>query len=110
MLLHYKERPFRYQPSPDYLFVGRLCLNADERRWLSEMDEHDDCWYLDNDGERLPPDQLFGASPWSWQSPSGTVKLVQRFFNASSGEVRFSTPATYFGELFDCLRQPKDST
>lgn len=107
MVLHYQNRPFKYEPSPDDLFVGRLVLDDDERAWLERVDEENDCWYLDDDGERLPPGELFEASPWSWQSPSGVVKLMQRFFDYKTGDTRFDTPDAYFGELYDWVRKPK---
>jgi hypothetical protein len=107
VVLHYQDRPFKYEPSPDDLFVGRFVLDDDERAWLERMDEENDCWYLDDDGERLPPDELFAASPWSWRSPSGVVKLMQRFWDHKTGETRFNTPDTYFGELYDWVRKPK---
>jgi hypothetical protein len=109
VVLHYRNQPLTYEPSLDDPFVGRLRLNDEEKAWLSRMDEENDCWYLDDEGERLPADKLFEASPWSWQSPSGTVKLLQRFFDWNSGETRFDIPDTYLGELFDWVRGPKES-
>ena len=105
MVLYYRDRPFNYEPSPDNLFVGRLLLIDDEKAWLARMNEEDDGWYLDEEGERLPGEQLFETSPWSWRSPSGTVKLVQRFFDSGNGHTRFNAPDTYLGELYDWVRK-----
>ena len=108
MVLYYRDHPFEYEPSGDNLFHGRLVLDDPKRELLRKLDDQDDGWYLDDDGERLPPDELFSRSPWNWRRPSGTVKLLQRFLDYSDGRTWFSTPDTYGGELFDWLRQPKE--
>ena len=62
------------------------------------------CWYLDENGERLEPDELFKASPWSMDTPDGEIKLLRRFQN-NSGEIRLDTQEGYPGELFKWVRE-----
>lgn len=107
MEIHYRDRAFRYEPSPTHRFTGRLLLDDEERAWLDRMDDRDDGWYLDAAGRRLPPEALFAASPWSRRGPGGTVKLVQRFLHWETGETRFDTPEDYFGELADWVYAPR---
>jgi hypothetical protein len=106
--LHYRDRPFKYAPSPDNFFEGRLLFCDEEWDWLAKRDEEDDGWYLDGEGERLPPDRLLEASPWSWRSPSGTVKLLCRWLDRD-GRARFNTADTYPGELYDWVRRKPEA-
>jgi hypothetical protein len=70
---------------------------------LGEDEQDDeDCWYLDENGERLEPEALFAASPWSLETPEGEIKLLRRFTSAD-GETRFNTLDGYGGETFKWL-------
>lgn len=99
-MLYYRDHPFEYEPRADNLFDGRLILDAAKRELLQKLEDEDDGWYLDDEGERWLAEELFARTPWSWRSPSGTVKLVQRFLDYGDGRTWFSTPDTYGGELF----------
>jgi hypothetical protein len=103
--VHYQEHAFGFKPSPGEAFAGRLVLDDRRRELLAALTAaEDECWYLDDDGERLPEDELFARSPWSCPGPGGPVKLLCRFLDLRDGSVRFSTPALYGGELFRWLR------
>lgn len=45
-------------------------------------------WYLDDDGYRLPDDELFAASPWSLAGDG--QKICARFMDLESGEAWFA--------------------
>jgi len=108
LVLYYLDHPFEYEPSEEDRFRGRLLLDYAKRELLQKLYEENDGWYLDDDGERWPPEELFSRSPWSWRSPSGTLKLLQRFLDYADGSAWFSTPDTYVGELFRWTREPKE--
>jgi hypothetical protein len=75
----------------------------EEFKKLGEDEQDDeDCWYLDENGERLEPEALFAASPWSLETPEGEIKLLRRFTSAD-GETRFNTLDGYGGETFKWL-------
>ena len=97
-MLYYRDHPFEYEPSAGKLFHGRLVL-----------DDEDENWYLNDDGERWPAEELFSRSLWSWRSPSGTLKLLHRLLDYRDGRTWFSTPDTYGGELFRWMRKPKET-
>ena len=92
---------------------GILILNQDNRvkfEFLCEkedaLEEENGPWYLDENGERLAPDELFVASPWSLSLPDGSiVKLLSRFQDAENGEIKFNFQECYSGELFTWLRK-----
>jgi hypothetical protein len=103
--VYYQEHAFGFEPSPGEAFAGRLILDDAQREQLAALTAaEDECWYLDDDGERLPADVLFARSPWSCHGPDGPVKLLCRFLDLRDGSVRFSTPDLYGGELFRWLR------
>lgn len=108
MMLYYYDHPIEYEPSVDDPFDGRLILDDVKRELLQRLEDENDGWYLDDDGERWPAEELFSRSPWRWESPAGTVKLLQRFLNYADGRTWFSTPTTYGGELFRWLRDPQE--
>jgi hypothetical protein len=66
-------------------------------------EEGDGEWYLDENGERLEPEKLFAASPWSLEYPDREIKLLFRI-QERNGKIRFNTPDGYGGELFKWLR------
>ena len=86
-------------------------LRLDEARQATLEDlldrPEEEYWYLDEQGERLEPEALFEASPWSMETAEGTVKLLRRYQNLETGEIRFNTQAGYGGELFRWLREPQ---
>jgi hypothetical protein len=49
----------------------------------------DDCWYLDNDGNRLEDQKLFKKSPWTIIENGKARKVVKRFSN-ENGEIWFA--------------------
>jgi hypothetical protein len=103
--VHYREHVFGFERLPDESFVGRMLFESGERELLAELiAAEEECWYLDEGGERLPADRLFARSPWSCPGPSGPVKLLCRFLDLRDGSARFDTPATYPDELFRWLR------
>ena len=61
-------------------------------------------WYLDDDGQRLNPQQLLDSSPWSVINESGDPKLLYRYSDIETGEIQFNTRDGYGGELFDWVR------
>lgn len=109
-MLYYRDHPFEFEPSEDGPFHGRLILDDATRELLQTLADEDDGWYLDQDGERWPAEVLFSRSPWSWRSPSGTLKLVQRSLDYADGRTWFSTPDTYGGEMFNLMRELKERT
>ncbi len=106
MILHYREHAFRFERFSGESLDRRLLLDSRQTELLTSLIEaEDECWYLDNIGERLPSDMLFARSPWSWHSPRGTVKLLCRILNLSDGRALFSTPESYLeGGLYDWMR------
>jgi hypothetical protein len=103
--VHYHEHVFEFEPSPGEAFVGRLVLDDRRRDLLAALRAaEDECWYLDDEGERLPPDRLFALSPWSCPGPAGPVKLLCRFLDLRDGSARFNTPELYGGEWFRWMR------
>jgi hypothetical protein len=76
LMLYYYDHPFEYEPSVNNPFDGRLILDDAKRELLQRLDDENDGWYLDDDGERWPAEELFSRSPWRWESPAGTVKLL----------------------------------
>lgn len=80
-------------------------LNAEQKAQLRKLLESEpEYWYLDRNGERLPSEQLFEASPWSMQTSEGVVKILNRFLNLETGDAIFNVPETYAGEWFRWLR------
>ena len=76
------------------------------QRWKILLNlEEEEGWYLDEQGERLEPERLFAASPWSMDSPEGEIKLLRRYHNLGTGEIRFNAAAGYGGETFRWLRE-----
>lgn len=105
MEVHYREHAFAFEPSSGEAFAGRLVLDDARRELLVALTAaEDECWYLDDGGERLPAEELFARSPWSCPGPDGAVKLLCRFLDLRDGSVRFNTPDLYGGDLFRWLR------
>lgn len=101
MEVHYGKHVVGFEPSPGELFAGRLVLDEVQRELLAGLiAAEDECWYLDDDGERLPAERLFALSPWSCPGPDCPVKLLCRFLDLRNGSVQFTTPELYGGELF----------
>lgn len=48
-----------------------------------------DCWYLDENGDRLEDDLLFAKSPWSIVYDNQYQKIIQRYSNYQTGEAWF---------------------
>ena len=104
MDVYYHHHAFRFEPLPGEPFAGRLVLDDAGRELLTRLTAaEDECWHLDADGERLPPERLFARSPWSSSGPAGTVKLLCRWLDLQEGSVRFNTAELYPGESFRWL-------
>ena len=94
--VHYQQHVFSFERDAGELLAGRLLLDATQRALLAQLVEaEDEDWYLDDDGWRLPAEQLFARSPWSCPGETGTVKLLCRIFDCNDGRVLFSTPESY---------------
>ncbi len=105
MEIHYQEHGFDFDPLPGQALSGRLVLDEARRELLARLvAAEDDDWYLDEEGERRPPEELFSLSPWSCPGPAGTIKLLCRFLDLRDGSARFNTPELYLGELFRWVR------
>src|SRR5437870_2399918 len=75
--VHTRQHVFRFEPSTGNPLRGRLLLDDAERELLTrQIEDEDDSWYLDDEGERLPSARLFEGSPWSCPGPAGSVKLL----------------------------------
>lgn len=59
---------------------GFLRLDDECRETLEELLDRpeEEYWYLDEQGERLEPEALFEASPWSMETAEETIKLLRR--------------------------------
>ena len=110
MEVHYHDLAFEFEPSPGEALAGWLVLDDRRRELLAALvaAEADD-WCLDEDGERLPAEQLFALSPWSRPGPNGPEKLLCRFLDVRDGSVRFNTPDLYGGDLFRWMRAGPES-
>ncbi len=105
MQVHYHEYAFGFEPTPGTEFAGRLVLDDSQRALLAALTAaEDEYWYLDDDGERLPAEELFVRSPWSCPSPAGPVRLLCRWLDVRDGVAQFNTPELYGGELFPWMR------
>ncbi len=105
MKVFYRHHAFEFEPLPDQEFAGRLVLNDRQRELLAQLEaDEDENWYLDEDGERLPAEQLFAHSPWSCLGPDGPVKLLCRLIDLRDGTIRFNTLELYPGDLFRWMR------
>ncbi len=94
--VHYQRHVFGFARDAGELFAGRLLLDETQRALLVRLNEgEDEDWYLDEQGWRLPAEQLFARSPWSCRSETGTVKLLCRLLDYNDGRVLFSTPESY---------------
>lgn len=82
---------------------GTLHLDETERSLLRRRTESETEWYLDDDGERLEPDELFAASPWS--IAGADRKLLCRTIDLVTGKATFNTPSGYGGEMFRWVRE-----
>src|SRR5262245_16917854 len=103
VLLCFLDHPFEFEPIPERQFVGRLVLDSEGKELLTRFNEsRPDS--VDENGYRLPAEQLFEQSPWTWRGPKGTVKLLMRFLDYRDGSAIFDTPNSYFGPLFDWLQ------
>ena len=64
MQAHYRGLAFEFLPSPGDEVAGRLFLDDGRRELLAALIAAEDKgWYLDDNGERLPPEALFAR--WS---------------------------------------------
>ena len=103
--IHYQEHAFGFEPTPGEEFTGRLVLDDGQRALLVALSAaEDECWYLDDDGERRPAENLFARSPWSCSGPAGPVKLLCRWLDLRDGSAHFNTPELYGGDLFRWMR------
>jgi hypothetical protein len=104
--VHYRQHVFNFERFPGESLDGRLLLDDAQRQLLVQLvRSEDDCWYLDDDGERLPAAQLFERSPWSCPGPTGPIKLLCRILDLRDGRALFSTPEVYLeGGLYDWVR------
>jgi hypothetical protein len=105
-----EELPFELIEYSDFSITCLLVFDGETEEKLeklceTEQDREEEFgpWYLDENGERLEPEALFAASPWSLESPDGEIKLLARIREAN-GRIRFNTPDGYGGELFKWLR------
>lgn len=104
MILTHSNQKFEFSLA-NSRFQGVLVLNPERRTELRKLVESEpEDWYLDRTGERLPPDQLFDASPWSMETAQGSIKILNRFLDLETGEAAFNVPDTYTGEWFRWLR------
>ena len=105
MEVYYREHAFGFEPTPGAEFAGRLVLDDGQRALLAALTAaEDECWYLGDDGERLPADELFARSPWSCPGPACPVKLLCRWLDPRDGSARFNTPELYGGDVFRWMR------
>ena len=103
---HNYELPFEPKENYDLGIKGILKLNTQQKEKYAQLEEaEDECWYLDDDGERLETKALLSASPWSILGPNGKMKLLCRFHDHISGEIWLNTEEGYSGELFKWLRK-----
>jgi hypothetical protein len=82
---------FRATERSEDCLKGVFEFRGDEREQLQTLlraeDERGE-WYLDDDGYRLPDEELFAASPWSIL-PDGQ-KICCRFMDLQTGEAWFA--------------------
>ena len=105
MDVYYQNHPFRFEQSPGDPAAGRLLLDHEQRELLTTLlGTEDEAWYLDEDGERLPADQLFALSQWSVPTRDGRLKLLCRFINLQNGSVMFNAPDDYPGDTSSWVR------
>jgi hypothetical protein len=104
--VHYRQHAFNFEQFSGDALDGRLLLDDAQRELLAHLVEaEDECWSLDDAGERLPSVRLFERSPWSCPGPTGPIKLLCRLLDLRNGRALFSTPATYLeGGLYDWVR------
>ena len=108
-----EEQGFDFECSSSTDLAGILHASQGQRDWLNERERREDeseqqPWYLDADGERLPPEVLFERSPWSIETASGKVKVLLRLFDHGTREARFDLPDAYLGEWFAWMREKSD--
>ena len=107
MIIKYHGEAFKLRllEATDLGIKGFLQLDEQQAEKMDSLaDLEDEFWYLDEHGERLDSDALFAASPFSIDTPNGEVKLLLRFHNMETGEIRFNTQDGYGGELFKWIR------
>lgn len=106
MEICYLHHVFSFEPQPGESLAGRLSLNEVERTLLAGLvAAEDESAFLDDQGERLPPNLLFAQSPWSCSGPDGApVKLLCRSLDLQDGSARFEKLESYPGDLFRWLR------
>lgn len=83
---------------------GVLQLDDQSRSELQKLRSDETEWYLDDDGERLKPQELFESSPWAVINETVDTKILCRYSDMKSGEIQFNTSDGYGGELFDWVR------
>ena len=104
--LNYFSVPFNLECESSDELEGRLLLADLERVRLRELNEleNESEWYLDKNGERLDPLELFEKSPWEILSFGRRVKVLCRFLDPETGKARFQLPDCYGGEIFEWMR------
>ncbi|MEH2370539.1 MULTISPECIES: hypothetical protein [Nostoc] len=112
MQVYYQQHVFSFVLSPGDSFDGHLVLDNRHKQLLAGLlAAEDECWYLDENGERLPSEQLFALSPWSYLTPTGPIKLLCRFLDLRDGRAMFSTSESYLERgLYDWLEYKGYST
>lgn len=105
LILFYGTHRFEFMPTLGTL-RGSLVLSPAQKADLCALeDAAPEHWYLDSNGERLPPDRLFELSPWHIETPGGKIKILNRLLNPETGEAWFNVADTYGGESFLWLRK-----
>ena len=79
MIIRFHEHSFEFELKSGASFAGHFRLSEDEKTLLAKLEtaEPED-WYLDSNGERLPPNELFSLTPWSAETSSGQVTRVRQ--------------------------------
>ena len=90
----------------DGWLTGSIRLDDSKRSALRRTLADETEWCLDENGERLESTDLFGQSPWAAvNSQSADTKLLCRFLDIETGQIKLNTPEGYVGELFDWVRK-----
>ena len=75
-------------------YLGFLKWDEENRERFYKVqkvnEEENDCWYLDENGNRLADNELFAKSPWTIIENGTVKKAVNRYQDGKTGEVRFA--------------------
>ena len=86
---------FTFTEKTESYYVGYLEWDKENRKRFCEVEklneDEDNCWYLDTDGNRLTDNELFTKTPWTIIENGIQKKVVSRFQNRKTGEIRFAT-------------------